>query len=185
MSAEGGKVVCPGCQRRYVWKPELAGKRVRCKCGQALLVPEEAPQPEEEGPPDFGSYDVTPPASPSPPAGAAPAARPLASAPAPGTGKPQSSRAPTGAVTAKAKEKITDHWWYSAVIGVGLIPFAFWEYGRLDNLEAHGGSVYLSRYEWLVYQVAGKWGVVSLIALASACALGLAAYKLLKLRRGG
>ncbi len=34
-----GKFSCEACARTYSWKPELAGKRVKCKCGQPLSVP--------------------------------------------------------------------------------------------------------------------------------------------------
>jgi hypothetical protein len=44
------KFSCDGCKRIYTWKPEIAGKRVKCKCGQTLTVPQtiEAPPAEEE-----------------------------------------------------------------------------------------------------------------------------------------
>lgn len=32
---------CPACQRSFKWKPELAGRRVKCKCGQPIKVPAE------------------------------------------------------------------------------------------------------------------------------------------------
>jgi hypothetical protein len=32
-------IVCAGCERKFAWKPQLAGKRVKCKCGQAISVP--------------------------------------------------------------------------------------------------------------------------------------------------
>jgi hypothetical protein len=32
-------VVCQGCNRKFAWKQELAGKRVRCKCGHAIAIP--------------------------------------------------------------------------------------------------------------------------------------------------
>ena len=41
--ATHGKFACPGCGRRYRWKPRLAGKRVRCKCKTAFDAPEQAP----------------------------------------------------------------------------------------------------------------------------------------------
>ena len=41
-----GKFSCEACARSYSWKPELAGKRVKCKCGQPLSVP--ASNPAEE-----------------------------------------------------------------------------------------------------------------------------------------
>ena len=30
---------CDACGRTYAWKPQLAGKRAKCKCGQAINVP--------------------------------------------------------------------------------------------------------------------------------------------------
>src|SRR5581483_3439791 len=37
MSTEA--IVCNACQRKFAWKAELAGKRVKCKCGNAIAVP--------------------------------------------------------------------------------------------------------------------------------------------------
>jgi hypothetical protein len=39
-------IQCPGCQREYPWKPDLAGKRVKCTCGQIMDVPAIAPKAE-------------------------------------------------------------------------------------------------------------------------------------------
>ncbi|HSV13741.1 MAG TPA: hypothetical protein VLI90_05750, partial [Tepidisphaeraceae bacterium] len=35
----GSTFVCSACGKKFVWKPELAGKTVRCKCGQSIAVP--------------------------------------------------------------------------------------------------------------------------------------------------
>jgi hypothetical protein len=32
-------ILCGACQRKFSWKPELAGKRVKCKCGEKISVP--------------------------------------------------------------------------------------------------------------------------------------------------
>ena len=40
-------IQCPSCQKEYRWKPELAGKRVQCKCGELIDVPIEEPQTEK------------------------------------------------------------------------------------------------------------------------------------------
>lgn len=32
-------VVCPACGKKYRWKSELAGKKVRCACGKAMRMP--------------------------------------------------------------------------------------------------------------------------------------------------
>jgi hypothetical protein len=34
-----GQFSCSGCGKSYAWKPEIAGKRVKCKCGERLSVP--------------------------------------------------------------------------------------------------------------------------------------------------
>ena len=41
---------CEGCGKTYPWKPELAGKRAKCKCGRIIEIPSTPPQPE--APPD-------------------------------------------------------------------------------------------------------------------------------------
>ena len=46
MPATGDKFSCEGCGRAYLWKRELAGKRVKCKCGHVMNVPQTmAPPP--------------------------------------------------------------------------------------------------------------------------------------------
>lgn len=47
-----GTYACDACGRAYKWKPELAGKSVRCKCGQVFRAPTDDPAPPlEAGPP--------------------------------------------------------------------------------------------------------------------------------------
>jgi hypothetical protein len=43
MDSDRNRIVCPSCGKRYAWKPQLAGKRVKCACGEAFTVPAEAP----------------------------------------------------------------------------------------------------------------------------------------------
>jgi hypothetical protein len=50
------KIVCDGCKKSYAWKPELAGKKVKCKCGQVIHVP--MPAAPKEEPDDL--YDLAP-----------------------------------------------------------------------------------------------------------------------------
>ena len=40
--ASQGRISCPHCGKRYRWKPDLAGKKVTCKCGQKMRLPAEA-----------------------------------------------------------------------------------------------------------------------------------------------
>lgn len=52
---------CGGCSKSYKWKPELAGKKVRCKCGQVIEVPQAAPAE------DADLYDLAPDPTPAKP----------------------------------------------------------------------------------------------------------------------
>jgi hypothetical protein len=38
-STDPGRIVCPGCGRSGPYRPELAGKRLKCKCGGIIQVP--------------------------------------------------------------------------------------------------------------------------------------------------
>lgn len=50
MAADSGPTFsCSGCGRQFRWKPELAGRHVKCPCGQVMTAPSE-PEPGE---PDF------------------------------------------------------------------------------------------------------------------------------------
>jgi hypothetical protein len=52
--AQSNTISCPFCNRQYNWKPDLAGRRVKCKCGNVIAVPEVSPA--EESPSD-DTYD--------------------------------------------------------------------------------------------------------------------------------
>ncbi|HRK31018.1 MAG TPA: hypothetical protein PLD59_08050, partial [Tepidisphaeraceae bacterium] len=60
--ADLGRFSCEGCEKTYGWKAELAGRKVKCKCGTVMVVPVEAPAPEEDG-----IFDLVPDASDPPP----------------------------------------------------------------------------------------------------------------------
>ena len=55
---------CPKCGKRWTWKPPLAGKKVKCRCGAVFAVPAKPPAP---------SAAPRPPAPAKPPASANPA----------------------------------------------------------------------------------------------------------------
>lgn len=38
-----GRVHCPNCEKGYTWKPELAGRKVKCRCGGVFRVAESDP----------------------------------------------------------------------------------------------------------------------------------------------
>jgi hypothetical protein len=66
-----GTFTCAHCQRAFKWKPELAGRTVKCKCEQVIRVPA---QPGNSG------ATPAPPSLPSAPRPAPPPAIPIASA---------------------------------------------------------------------------------------------------------
>ncbi len=43
------RVTCPGCGKRYRWRDDLAGRKVKCACGQVMTMPEVVPVDEEAG----------------------------------------------------------------------------------------------------------------------------------------
>jgi hypothetical protein len=50
-------ILCPSCGKQFRWKPELAGKRAKCKCGSVIAIPAEphpAPSPADEEEYDIG-----------------------------------------------------------------------------------------------------------------------------------
>ena len=77
-----GKFSCGACGKRYKWKPELVGKRAKCACGSAIVVPAaEAPIPdfdrlydfaEPQEPPVAAKATVLPPTPVQPPSRAIP-----------------------------------------------------------------------------------------------------------------
>jgi hypothetical protein len=46
-SSAEGKVRCEHCQRAYAWQEKYAGKKVRCKCGEAIRFPATNPAQQE------------------------------------------------------------------------------------------------------------------------------------------
>jgi hypothetical protein len=54
-----GTFACESCGKQYPLKPEYAGRKVKCKCGQVLTVPADAEV-------DDGTYDIAEPAAPAP-----------------------------------------------------------------------------------------------------------------------
>lgn len=60
------KFPCTGCGNSYTWKPELAGKKVKCKCGTVISVPSD-PTAEPQNPIEE-TYDLVPSYEPPKPA---------------------------------------------------------------------------------------------------------------------
>jgi hypothetical protein len=79
---QNGSVSCTGCGKRYTWKPELAGKKAKCKCGAVLRMP--------GAPPTAGTTSASTPAVPP----ARPIAAPKVRAPAAVAATPAAADAP-------------------------------------------------------------------------------------------
>jgi predicted RNA-binding Zn-ribbon protein involved in translation (DUF1610 family) len=53
---------CPKCHKMWTWKSEIAGKKVKCKCGGVFKVPTDPPSPSKSPPkPDPVKVDLAPP----------------------------------------------------------------------------------------------------------------------------
>src|SRR5207248_7346812 len=57
-----GHFSCESCGKNYRWKPELAGRRAKCKCGAVLVCPQAEPGKVEDDLFDLAP-DPTPPKS--------------------------------------------------------------------------------------------------------------------------
>lgn len=52
MANDTARVACGKCKRTYSWKPERAGKKAKCQCGNIITMPMRPPQPKEPEPVD-------------------------------------------------------------------------------------------------------------------------------------
>ena len=55
------RFLCPGCRASFGWKPQYAGRKIRCKCGQ-VFVPPEPPTAADPEPDAYAVNDDAPPA---------------------------------------------------------------------------------------------------------------------------
>jgi hypothetical protein len=75
------RIVCEKCGRSGPYRPELAGKRLKCKCGNIIRVPEAPMEPEPDPADDFSEPVRLEPLAAEPPQ--PPVESPLPRAPAP------------------------------------------------------------------------------------------------------
>lgn len=54
------KFACPSCGRKFAWRPQIAGKAAKCKCGSAVQVPAEAPSAATARPSTTADAEVDP-----------------------------------------------------------------------------------------------------------------------------
>jgi len=85
---EDPKIECDQCGKVYRWKPELAGKRVKCACGNKVDVPKQEDPADESGTYELNFDDDEPTAAaPTPPA--APPKKPESAEAKPPKSKPK------------------------------------------------------------------------------------------------
>jgi hypothetical protein len=171
-----GKITC-ACGKQYAWKPELAGKRAKCKCGAVVKIPAEDPAMSAASPPppppppvpeipegfedSYSMADDVPPPVPtsrrSSPAGVASSFAPAATA---------SAGASTG-----GGMKFQFNWRAALTVlgGLAIIAFGVFEFLDITHKEQRGEEVVFRgrRSGWLtiLYSIGGRWGVVGLFAV--------------------
>jgi hypothetical protein len=177
-TSESSRFSCASCGRSFQWKPELAGKRAKCKCGATVEVPKADPAealraaaPEAAGPEPsvddvFAAAEMELAAPPPPPA-----TRPATAA------APRASAAPAAAAyagTLPRRAKI-DHTspmetYHSRWRGVGwllagalLCAYAYYEFASLGRWEMEGGRHRMFVWVRLLYALGGRWGVLVIL----------------------
>jgi len=53
------------------------------------------------------------------------------------------------------------------LFGIALLVLAWWRFSTIAALEETGGTISLTSIEWVLYKVAGKWGVTVVLILLS------------------
>src|SRR5688500_8569735 len=53
-----GKFACSACGKQYKWKPELAGRKVKCKCSHVMIVSKTPPAAPPEADVNDALYDL-------------------------------------------------------------------------------------------------------------------------------
>ena len=56
-TSEYGQFTCEFCGKPYPWKPQFAGKKVRCECGEVIVAPDQPPASHHQSN-DFEEYDL-------------------------------------------------------------------------------------------------------------------------------
>src|SRR5437867_3970116 len=93
------RFACEGCKKTYRWKPELAGKKVKCKCGTVMTCPAQEPGAAVEDLYDLAPEENAQNARPAP-APARPAAEEETAVPLAAKAKAAPARAQVATATA-------------------------------------------------------------------------------------
>ena len=166
---------CSECGRKFTWKPEIAGRKARCKCGSVIAVPKTAPVAPAP-PPQVEDFDI-------------PDDEPIQPAPMSAT-TPTSARSgatmPSAAATVASQiasrhvgdDDDTWKWWYYVLAGLAMVPIAFYQYFRLLDYESGEESrMGLKSFERMLYGIFGKWGVIAFLLAIGAVCITIGLYK--------
>ena len=186
-------VSCDTCGKQYRYKPQLAGKKVKCPCGGRVRFPLEEQQPAASAAPvevdiqhlaqaeaaasQDEETDEAPPEAPP-----LPATKPARASVGAAMAKQAIARATkTSASTSEDKWK----WWYFIAGGIFMFGVAVWKYITLSQAEATGDSAHLriSGNEHTLYMLFGKWGVVGGSVLAGLLAIAVGVYQFKQQRK--
>ena len=170
------KFNCTQCGREFTWKPEIAGRKAKCKCGSIITVPKTAPVPPAPEPePEVDDFDIPDDAEP---VQAAP--MPAAAAPAKGKRMPSAAAAIASEIASRHVGDDDDSWkwWYYVLAGLAMVPVAGYQYFRLMDYEKGEESrIGLKSFERMLYGIFGKWGVVGFLLAIGAVCITIGLYK--------
>lgn len=201
MASSGATFSCPSCGRRYPWKPALAGRRARCKCGAAVAVPSAPPDADDDAPIPLSDEVPAAPAD----AGADPFAQAdeLFSPAAQEAAAKEEAQPAEAAVRPVPRKTLSPaqyrrparidqapdvgdevggmRGYVSILFGALIIAGGLYEFYDLSDFERRGGR---RSVHWLVaalYHAGGKWAVaIGLVLVGALVILGGAA----SIRRG-
>lgn len=150
------KLTC-ACGKQYSWKPELAGKRAKCKCGQVVAFPAQDPSlpelpPVPEGFEDAATGVDVPPPPPPPPV-------------TPVRGGITDSTGGGG------RTGFHFNWRAALTVlgGLAIAAFGVFQYVDITRKEQAGSRVTFRGRKGgiisLLYGIGGKWAVVGLFVL--------------------
>jgi len=159
---------CTNCSKRYRWKAELSGKRVRCACGATVNVP--LAQLDESD--DLYDFKEEPP-QPVVPIRTVVAAPTGAAEMYPPSSTLNYRRPPEGSLRRDEEDKLTDVWrdWYvpAIMLGAGFLLTILW--GAVETSLGSIGMVFISIFYGIATLI--KTGILIGLALALAPTLGV------------
>jgi DNA-directed RNA polymerase subunit RPC12/RpoP len=176
--SEASKFKCAACGREFRWRPEIAGKKAKCKCGASVQVPAAEPAaaavpaaPAEEH--SFDDVYALAAAEAEHAAAASQANQAPLNYAAPPSAPPPAARTvytPSGApIPKRAKWDNTpstfERWgqiWRGlgyAFLGLLFCAYGYYEFWALGRPGRHRMRIWI----WFLYMIGGRWAVLVII----------------------